>query len=302
MACQDGLLIENTEKKRELQKEIDRAGILSFFPKHITKNNEKKRSEFLYLVGHYLYPKKYKKNNPLRVEDIEDEFVCKKCNSNLIILRSEALLLCKPCGTTIPYAENSSRMINFGERYQKLSVSGYKRKNHFSEWLTQTQAREGTKIEEKILNEVRNEFLKRKKDIVKDCSASRVGKYLKSLGYTTYYEHKNQIAYELSGIEPIQFTTEQKDKLHRMFHLCQNPFDTCPDKYKKDNLTGKIRTNFPSYSFTLYKFCELLGYDHLLHKFKKLKSINKLAQHDKIWKYFCECNGWEYIPSSCYVP
>ena len=64
-------------------------------------------------------------------------------------------------------------------------------------------------------------------------------------------------------------------------------FKHCPD----------TRKNFLSYSYVLYKFCELLELDHLLQYFPLLKSREKLQQQDVIWKSICKDLEWEYIPS-----
>ena len=57
------------------------------------------------------------------------------------------------------------------------------------------------------------------------------------------------------------------------------------------------RKNFLSYSYVLYKFCELLGEDEYLQYFPLLKSKEKLYQQDVIWKKICSDLQWEYIPT-----
>jgi len=42
-----------------------------------------------------------------------------------------------------------------------------------------------------------------------------------------------------------------------------------------------------SYSYVLYKFCELLSEDKYLKYFPLLKSKEKLYQQDVIWKKIC---------------
>ena len=53
--------------------------------------------------------------------------------------------------------------------------------------------------------------------------------------------------------------------------------------------------NFLSYSYCLYKFCELLGEDSFMNQFPLLKSREKLYQQDCIWKKICNELKWEYI-------
>ena len=77
-------------------------------------------------------------------------------------------------------------------------------------------------------------------------------------------------------------------KLRLMFSEIQEPFErNCPQK----------RKNFLSYSYVLYKFCELLGEDEYLPCFPLLKSKEKLKQQDSIWKGITKDLHWEYIPT-----
>ena len=73
-----------------------------------------------------------------------------------------------------------------------------------------------------------------------------------------------------------------------MFKDIQKPFDEhCPTE----------RKNFLSYSFVLFKMCELLGEDEYLQFFPLLKSKEKLYSQDVIWKKICATLRWEFIPT-----
>jgi hypothetical protein len=73
-----------------------------------------------------------------------------------------------------------------------------------------------------------------------------------------------------------------------MFNQVQAPFERhCPAD----------RKNFLSYSYVLYKFCELLSEDEYLPCFPLLKSKEKLYKQDQIWKNICSDLKWEYIPT-----
>ena len=79
---------------------------------------------------------------------------------------------------------------------------------------------------------------------------------------------------------------ELEEKLRKMFDIIQVPFNThCP----------KERKNFLSYSYVIYKFCELLGEDDFLPCFPLLKSKEKLWHQDVIWKNICKELHWEFI-------
>jgi hypothetical protein len=92
----------------------------------------------------------------------------------------------------------------------------------------------------------------------------------------------------LSGIKPPKMPVELEEQLRMMFKDIQKPFDNnCPVE----------RKNFLSYSYVLYKFCELLSEDSYLKYFPLLKSKEKLHQQDIIWKRICIELHWEYIPT-----
>src|SRR6056300_987827 len=98
-------------------------------------------------------------------------------------------------------------------------------------------------------------------------------------------------AQETTNIPPVvieQLRNELKKRLRIMFKDIQKPFDdNCPSE----------RKNFLSYSYVLYKFCELLSEDKYLKYFPLLKSKEKLYQQDVIWKKICNDLRWEYIPT-----
>lgn len=102
------------------------------------------------------------------------------------------------------------------------------------------------------------------------------------------YEHTNAICNILNGVPPPKLSPDLEDKLKAMFVEIQEPFQrNCP----------RNRKNFLSYSFTLYKFAELLGEDALKQNFPLLKSSEKLYAQDQIWKKICKDLKWEFIPS-----
>jgi hypothetical protein len=112
-----------------------------------------------------------------------------------------------------------------------------------------------------------------------------------AIQYHKYYEHAPQISQTISGKPPPQMDLANEEKMRLRFRQIQIPFEACPLK-----LRGK-RRNFLSYAFTLYKLCELEENDEFLQCFPLLKSKDRLRKHDIIWKFICEWNRWQYIPS-----
>lgn len=170
----------------------------------------------------------------------------------------------------------------------KTIVYSYKRENHFNEWINQFQAKETTTIPKHIIDELKVELRKNKLFKQSDITQKRIHEFLKKLGYSKYYEHAPYITTLLHGTTPPTMSQELETKLRSMFHMIQKPFDKfCPGE----------RTNFLSYSYVLYKFCELLGEDDFLQFFPLLKSREKLYKHDRIWKLITAELRWEFIPT-----
>ena len=219
-----------------------------------------------------------------------DTSSCNKCgSSNLIYNQIESCDVCTDCGamkfilgcemTYKEEQENGERVINYS----------YKRENHFNEWLSQFQAQEVTTIPPEVIEQLRSEFKKMKIKNVNEITHSKVRSLLKKLKLNKYYEHVPYISNILNGIQPKRMPQALEEKLRQMFKEIQSPFDkNCPTE----------RKNFLSYSYVLYKFCELLSEDDYLECFPLLKSKEKLYQQDVIWRKICKDLQWEFIPTT----
>ena len=100
------------------------------------------------------------------------------------------------------------------------------------------------------------------------------------------YEHIPHIMNRLNGQNAPVMKREDEEKLRFMFKEIQPSFQ----KHRPEE-----RSNFLSYSFILYKFCELLELDEFLICFPLLKNRDKLYMQDKIWQKICADMGWEFI-------
>jgi len=216
--------------------------------------------------------------------------VCPTCpDSNVFHFTNTSDLVCESCGLII--ACLISEELTYREEQEtseKIVNYSYKRENHFNEWLSQFQAQETTNIPIEVIDELRNELKKIKIKMVEEITHARVRGLLKKLKLNKYYEHVPYITNILSGLSPPKMPQELEEKLRIMFKDIQKPFDdNCPTE----------RKNFLSYSYVLYKFCELLSEDKYLKYFPLLKSKEKLYQQDVIWKKMCKTLKWEYIPT-----
>jgi len=215
---------------------------------------------------------------------------CKTCpDSNIIHIHDTSDLVCDGCGVVV--AALISEELTYKEEQEtseKVVNYSYKRENHFNEWLSQFQAQEMTTIPPEVIEQLRGELKKIKIKNLEDITHAKVRGLLKKLRLNKYYEHVPYITNILSGIKPPNMPQELEEYLRIMFKDIQKPFDeNCPTE----------RKNFLSYSYVLYKFCELLGEDDYLQYFPLLKSKEKLYQQDVIWKKICCDLKWEFIPT-----
>jgi hypothetical protein len=217
----------------------------------------------------------------------ENTIECKACKSSNVFHDSgQSCDICMDCGcmdfvlgcemTYKEEQENTEKIINYS----------YKRENHFNEWLSQFQAQEVTTIPPEVIEQLRSEFKKMKIKNVNEITHTKVRTLLKKLKLNKYYEHVPYISNILNGIQPKRMPQVLEEKLRQMFKEIQSPFDkNCPTE----------RKNFLSYSYVLYKFCELLSEDDYLECFPLLKSKEKLYQQDVIWKKICKDLKWEFV-------
>lgn len=212
---------------------------------------------------------------------------CERCSLVMNCLAQEGLIICPNCGYQELLLVEQNRPI-YKQANKEASHYTYKRINHFNEWISQIQGKESTDIPEEIFEKIVNEIKKEKIKDLSKLSYNKMREILKKINTNKYYEHIYYIIYRLNGIPAPDFSPELEEKLRSMFKEIQAPFlKYCPSN----------RKNFLSYSYVLYKFCELLEKDEYLKYFSLLKSREKLHLQDQIWKQICEDVNWEFIQS-----
>ena len=223
-----------------------------------------------------------------KIDVIKEAFSpCKNCGKRCCRVFDEVLSeeICQECGST-EYVLGDEVGFKEEQELEKNIVYSYKRENHFNEWISQFQAKESTTVPDIVIEKLRSEFKKQKIKELSEITHEKVKSLLKKLNYAKYYEHVPYIATILSGINPPTMSQALEGKLRVMFHAIQAPFE----KHKPAN-----RKNFLSYSFVLYKMCELLGEDDYLPCFPLLKSKEKLYVQDQIWFKISEELQWQAI-------
>ena len=214
-------------------------------------------------------------------------FPCTSCGKKFTKVLDETTSdeICQECGA-VEFVQSDEAGYKEEQEHEKTIVYSYKRENHFNEWVSQFQAKESTNVPDDVIAKLRAEFKKQKLKDLSEITHEKVKGFLKKLNYSKYYEHVPYIATMMSGITPPTMSQELEDKLRLMFHTIQQPFE----KHKPAN-----RKNFLSYSYVLYKMCELLGHDEYLPCFPLLKSREKLHVQDQIWEKICNELRWEFF-------
>lgn len=219
---------------------------------------------------------------------IESDYgCCPVCESEMHFAQNEAMLGCPECGHQ-DFILVDSEKPSYKDPPREISYFAYKKINHLNEWLAQFQAKETTEIPQEIFELIQTELKKERITDTLKLKPSKLREILKKLKLSKYYEHVAHIMNRLNGVQAPVLSREVEDKLRFMFREIQPSFiNHCP----------KGRSNFLSYSYVLYKFCQLLELDEFLPCFPLLKSREKLYMQDKIWQNICEDMGWEFIKS-----
>lgn len=212
---------------------------------------------------------------------------CEECSSEMFFSVNEALFTCPKCGFQEFVLVDSDKP-SYKDPPREVSYYAYKRINHFNEWLAQIQAKESTDIPPEVFESILAELKKERITDIGNIKTSKIREILKKLKYNKYYEHAAHIMNRINGKNAPVITRETEEKLRHMFIEIQPSFQKhCP--------AG--RSNFLSYSYVLYKFCELLELDEYLPNFPVLKNRDKLFCQDKIWQLICQDLRWQFIRS-----
>jgi hypothetical protein len=226
----------------------------------------------------------YNRPNTFAMND--SSFVCDACGEDMKISVNDATASCPECGYHKLVLMDSDKP-SYKDPPREVSYYAYKRINHFNEWLAQFQAKESTEIPEEVFEAIQGQ-IKKERLQPSSLNRSKIREILKKLKFNSYYEHVPHILSRLNGHTAPVMDRETEEKLRYLFKEIQPSFQKhCPPD----------RSNFLSYSYVLYKLCELLELDHFLHCFPLLKNRDKLYAQDKIWEKICQDLKWEFIKS-----
>jgi hypothetical protein len=239
-----------------------------------------------------LLDKYLRKVNPEHVKATTNTFddpygTCDVCESEMTFSANEALFFCPSCGHQ-EFVLIDSDKPSYKDPPREVTYYAYKRINHFNELLAQFQAKESTDIPEDIFQAILDELKKERITSTEHLKPAKIREILKKLKCTNFYEHVPYILNRINGKNAPVMNREIEERLRFMFKEIQSSFiKHCP----------KNRSNFLSYSYVLYKFCELLELDDYLQCFPLLKNRDKLYNQDKIWELIFKDMGWAFYRS-----
>ena len=215
--------------------------------------------------------------------------MCIKCSDEMILDIHNGLMVCHICGHCNTILVESD-IPNYKEECNDTKVYvAYKTMNHFNEWLNKIQGKEVIDLSDEVCNQIKKEINKYDlKGNPQNITPNYMREILRKLSLNKYYDDIPYIIFKTTNKEPPQLQREQEEKLRSMFREVQEPF-----KIYKPN----VRKNLISYSYIIYKLCELIELDYILPFIHLLKSDQKIKDMDIIWKKICTHLNWEFIPS-----
>jgi len=287
---QDGTLPCKKINKKKLGNIFEALEVVAKDEKDISGNIVQNFKEEKFISRDKLLEDYLTKIHPECIKQIikEDTYgECPDCETEMVFSQNEAMFTCVNCGSQQFILMDSDKP-SYKDPPREVSYYAYKRINHFNEWLAQFQAKESTDIPQNVFDSILVELKKERILDTNNIKGVKIREILKKLKLNKYYEHVPHIINRLNGQNAPIMNREIEEKLRYMFKEIQPSFQKyCP--------AG--RNNFLSYSYVLYKFCELLELDEYLPCFPLLKNRDKLYIQDKIWEKICDELKWQFIRS-----
>jgi predicted RNA-binding Zn-ribbon protein involved in translation (DUF1610 family) len=287
---QDGTLPSKKINKKKLGNIFEALEVVAKDEEDISSNTIEKFKEEKFISRDKLLEDYLTKIHPECIKQIikDDTYgECPDCETEMFFSQNEAMFTCVNCGSQQFILMDSDKP-SYKDPPREVSYYAYKRINHFNEWLAQFQAKESTDIPQNVFDSILIELKKERILDTNNIKGVKIREILKKLKLNKYYEHVPHIINRLNGQNAPIMNREIEEKLRYMFKEIQPSFQKyCP--------AG--RNNFLSYSYVLYKFCELLELDEYLPCFPLLKNRDKLYIQDKIWEKICDELKWQFIRS-----
>lgn len=212
--------------------------------------------------------------------------LCTKCKIPKKLNIHEGTFTCSKCGEC-ELATMDSDKPAYKDQTQETKSNTYKRSNHCSELLNQSQGKESTDIDEEIFDQIIKELYKIGITDLAKITKADIKTSLNNIGKSNKAEHAVYIINKINGIPVDTIPHELNEIVKQMFSMAEEAWI----KHKPEN-----RKNFMNTSYVFHKIFELLDEDELAAKWPLLAD-DKLSEHDDLWQKICNDWKWEFIPS-----
>lgn len=212
--------------------------------------------------------------------------MCLACKVPKVINQTDSTFTCSNCGDSEMVIMDSDKP-SYKDPINEVKTNTYKRINHCSELLNQSQGKEMTDIDDSLLREIVEELKILGKSDLSKITKDDIKIALKNIGKGFKSEHAVYIANKLNNIPVNSLPHDTVEIVKTMFAEVERTWK----RYKDGD-----RKNFMNSSFVFHKIFELLGEKEEAKKWKFLKQ-DKLEKHDELWEKICNHLNWEYIPS-----
>ena len=269
---------------------------ISFLGAHINNNNHIKEqliTDFIQIAKKYINIVYSVKENK------EQKLICENCKSSKLILSESIFFICLDCGTekdsyinTLSYKDISRTNI--------LQKYTYERRTHFRDCINQFQGKQNCKIDKSIYDNIEDQLEKHgllvgDKDTKKEIRFSKIKKthimmFLKELNYDKQYENANYIYSYMTGVKCPDIS-QLEEQLMSDFDMLVNLY------IKKFKFQKKIdRKSFMNINYVFFQLLNKNKYPCNKDDFNILKTIDRKAFHDDVFKELFEELGWNHQP------
>ena len=216
--------------------------------------------------------------------------ICQDCNIPKKLNIQEGILTCSNCGACEKITIDSDKPA-YKDQVPEVKSNTYKRSNHCSELLNQSQGKESTVIEQELLNDIIEGLYTIGVVDLTNITKANIKEVLGNLGKSNKAEHAVYIINKINGIPVDTIPHKLNEIVKIMFSMAEEAWLIHKNPKRK---------NFMNTNYVFYKIFEMLEEYKLASKWT-LISDEKLAEHDELWEKICNHwgieRGWIFIPT-----
>jgi hypothetical protein len=279
----------------ESYKKLLKTPVKMNFLGNVPENNIEKRK----LIDQFLsIAKKYINIDIVQKDVHKKTIVCENCNSKKTTTDGIFFICCE-CGYEKEIYINTLSFKDIA-RTNILQKYTYERRSHFRDCINQFQGKQNCKIDKKVYEDLEDQFEKHHlligdKSTPREIRFAKIKKehimlFLKELEYDKQYENANYIYSNITGVKCPDIT-HIEDQLMSDFDILLNLY------IKKFKYEKKIdRKSFMNIHYVFFQLLNKNKYPCRKDEFNILKTIDRKAFHDDVFKELFEELGWNHKP------